>query len=58
MSSTRIAPVAPPYSPALAERFARLVPPGMTPPAIFRAVARNVSGASDPVQAAFKVKSK
>jgi alkylhydroperoxidase family enzyme len=43
MSSPRIAPVAPPYSPALTERFARLVPPGMTPPAIFRAVARNES---------------
>ena len=41
--SPRIDPVAPPYSPALAERFARLVPPGMTPPAIFRAVARNES---------------
>jgi 4-carboxymuconolactone decarboxylase len=37
----RIHPVEPPYSPALAERFARLVPPGMLPPAIFRAVARN-----------------
>jgi alkylhydroperoxidase family enzyme len=37
----RIEPVQPPYSPALAERFARLVPPGMVPPAIFRAVARN-----------------
>jgi alkylhydroperoxidase family enzyme len=37
----RIEPAAPPYSPALAERFARILPPGMTPPAIYRAVARN-----------------
>ena len=37
----RIHPVEAPYSAALAERFARLVPPGMVPPAIFRAVARN-----------------
>jgi len=39
----RIAPVAAPYSPALQQRFDRLVPPGMVPPAIFRAVARNES---------------
>jgi 4-carboxymuconolactone decarboxylase len=37
----RIAPVTPPYSAALADRFARLLPPGMTPPVLFRAVARN-----------------
>lgn len=37
----RIAPVAAPYSAALAARFARILPPGMTPPAIYRAVARN-----------------
>src|SRR5256885_9691394 len=37
----RIAPVVPPYSDALRQRFARLMPPDMTPPAIFRAVARN-----------------
>src|SRR5438034_8107272 len=37
----RIAPVTAPYSYALQQRFARLVPEGMTPPAIFRAVARN-----------------
>ena len=37
----RIAPVVPPYSDALRQRFARLMPPEMTPPAIFRAVARN-----------------
>ncbi len=39
----RIAPVTAPYSPALRQRFARLVPVDMTPPAIFRAVARNES---------------
>ena len=37
----RIAPLAAPFSDGLAQRFARLVPPGMVPPAIFRAVARN-----------------
>ncbi|MEK8030034.1 carboxymuconolactone decarboxylase family protein [Ideonella sp. DXS29W] len=37
----RIEPVAAPYSAPLAERFARLIPPSMTPPAIFRTVARN-----------------
>jgi alkylhydroperoxidase family enzyme len=37
----RIEPVTAPYSPALQQRFARLVPPDLTPPAIFRAVARN-----------------
>lgn len=39
----RIEPVAPPYSAALAERFSRLLPSGMAPPAIFRTVARNES---------------
>ena len=39
----RIDPVTAPYSEALQQRFARLVPPGMTPPAIFRTVARNES---------------
>ena len=37
----RIAPVTAPYSDALAQRFARLMPPTMTPPVLFRAVARN-----------------
>lgn len=37
----RITPLTPPYSPALAERFAKLLPPAMTPPVLFRAVARN-----------------
>ena len=38
---TRIEPVAAPFSPALQQRFERLLPPGTQPPAIFRAVARN-----------------
>jgi 4-carboxymuconolactone decarboxylase len=38
---TRITPVTAPYSAALADRFARLLPPGTTPPVLFRAVARN-----------------
>ncbi len=37
----RIDPVTAPYSPALQQRFDRLLPPGTVPPAIFRAVARN-----------------
>ncbi|MED5619459.1 carboxymuconolactone decarboxylase family protein [Ideonella sp. BN130291] len=37
----RIEPVTAPYSAALQQRFARLVPPDTVPPAIFRAVARN-----------------
>jgi len=37
----RIDPVVAPYSTPLRERFARLLPEAMTPPAIFRAVARN-----------------
>jgi alkylhydroperoxidase family enzyme len=37
----RIEPVTAPYSPALQQRFDRLLPPGSVPPAIFRAVARN-----------------
>jgi 4-carboxymuconolactone decarboxylase len=37
----RIEPVVAPYSAPLAERFARLLPAAMTPPAIFRTVARN-----------------
>ncbi|MBI5259095.1 MAG: hypothetical protein HY855_21500 [Burkholderiales bacterium] len=37
----RIPPVTAPYSDALAQRFARLLPPDMTPPVLFRAVARN-----------------
>lgn len=37
----RIAPVTAPYSATLTDCFARLLPPGMTPPVLFRAVARN-----------------
>jgi 4-carboxymuconolactone decarboxylase len=37
----RIAPLEAPFAPALAERLARLLPPTMTPPLLFRAVARN-----------------
>ena len=37
----RIEPVMAPYSAPLRERFARLLPEAMTPPAIFRTVARN-----------------
>jgi len=37
----RIEPVTPPYSEALRERFARLLPLHVKPPAIHRAVARN-----------------
>ena len=37
----RTRPVTPPYSDALQQRFAQLVPAGMAPLAIFRAVARN-----------------
>jgi 4-carboxymuconolactone decarboxylase len=37
----RIAPLEAPFPPALAERVARLVPATMTPPVLFRAVARN-----------------
>jgi 4-carboxymuconolactone decarboxylase len=37
----RIDPVAAPYSDALQQRFRRILPEGMTPPAIYRSVARN-----------------
>jgi 4-carboxymuconolactone decarboxylase len=37
----RIAPLEPPYPAAVAERFARLLPPGLTPPRLFATVARN-----------------
>lgn len=38
---SRIEPVAPPYSDALQQRFARVVPDGLKPPRIYRIVARN-----------------
>lgn len=41
MNAPRIEPVTEPYSPEVAARFAALLPPGMTPPAIFRVVAKN-----------------
>lgn len=41
LTVNRIAPVTAPYSAALADRFAKLLPPGTTPPVLFRAVARN-----------------
>jgi alkylhydroperoxidase family enzyme len=37
----RITPLEAPFPQPLAERFARLLPPTMTPPVLFRAVARN-----------------
>lgn len=37
----RIAPIKEPFPSALAQRMERLVPPAMTPPVLFRAVARN-----------------
>ena len=38
---SRIAPLEVPLPPAVAERMARLLPPQMTAPRLFRAVARN-----------------
>ncbi|KAA0022555.1 carboxymuconolactone decarboxylase family protein [Antrihabitans cavernicola] len=40
---SRIAPVSAPYSDALQQRFARVVPEGLRPPRIYRIVARNES---------------
>jgi 4-carboxymuconolactone decarboxylase len=40
---SRIAPVAAPYSDALQQRLARVVPEGLKPPRIYRIVARNES---------------
>ena len=37
----RIEPLSPPYPPAVAERLARLLPPGMAAPNLFATVARN-----------------
>jgi 4-carboxymuconolactone decarboxylase len=39
--AARIAPISAPYPPAVAERLARLLPPGMAPPQLFLSVARN-----------------
>jgi 4-carboxymuconolactone decarboxylase len=40
---SRITPAAAPYSDALQQRFARVLPPGMNPPRLYRIVARNES---------------
>jgi alkylhydroperoxidase family enzyme len=40
---SRITPAKPPYSEALQQRFARVVPKGFKPPRIYRIVARNES---------------
>lgn len=37
----RLAPLAPPYAPAVAEELARMMPPGVPPIALFRTVAHN-----------------
>ena len=39
--NVRIAPVAPPYDPAITEELAGIVPPGQEPIALFRTMARN-----------------
>ena len=41
MSPPRIAPLAPPYAPEVAEHLEKLMPPGMPPIALFRTVAHN-----------------
>ena len=41
MTNERIAPAAPPYAPAIAEAFARIMPPGMEPLVLFRTMARS-----------------
>jgi alkylhydroperoxidase family enzyme len=38
---TRLPPIEPPYDAAVAEDFARLMPPGMAPLALFRTLAHN-----------------
>jgi alkylhydroperoxidase family enzyme len=40
-AAPRIAPLDAPYPPAVTERLARLLPPGMAPPQLFLGVARN-----------------
>jgi len=37
----RLAPLAPPYAPTVAEELARMMPPGVPPIALFRTVAHN-----------------
>lgn len=41
MTQERIAPAVPPYAPDIAEGFARVMPPGMEPLALFRTMARS-----------------
>jgi alkylhydroperoxidase family enzyme len=41
MPSPRITPVDPPYDAAIAEKFSRIMPPGMEPLYLFRTQARN-----------------
>jgi 4-carboxymuconolactone decarboxylase len=41
MATPRIAPLDPPYSPAIAALFERSLPPGMEPLKLFRTLARN-----------------
>jgi len=41
MADTRLAPLEPPYAAAVADEFARMMPPGMPPIALFRQVAHN-----------------
>ncbi len=41
MRPVRLAPLEPPYEPALAEELARFVPPGVQPLALFRTLAHN-----------------
>lgn len=41
MTSPRIAPIEPPYEQAIAETFARIMPPGRQPLRLFRTMARN-----------------
>lgn len=41
MTDPRISPVEPPYEPAIAEAFARIMPPGVEPLTLFRTMARS-----------------
>jgi len=41
MQTPRISPVEPPYDPAIAEAFARIMPPGVAPLKLFRTMARS-----------------
>lgn len=41
MTEPRISPIEPPYEPAIAEAFARIMPPGIEPLTLFRTMARS-----------------